>query len=134
MQDLNTLPCTRFQTGLESHQLTRQHLLLPTFAARKGLWDYPISTDCKRKVGYKLLTDVGDLAECHWEVDRRSSGQVYKPYYVVLLRRKKTGISVVKASSSDSTTVGILVEQLDNDLKELTNQEFITKYELGNTT
>ena len=79
-----------------------------------------------------MLKSAIDTASNCWEVERQSCGQVFRPYYMVILRnKKKTGKSVVKATSSDSETLGLLVEQLDKDLNELTNDEFVTKYELG---
>lgn len=74
---------------------------------------------------------VVESAANNWEVDRQSCGQVFRPYYVVVVRnKKKAGKSVVKASSSDSEAVSLYVEQLHKDLDELTNYEFETKYEL----
>lgn len=68
-----------------------------------------------------------------WEVERRPCGQVLKPYYVVVLRNKKAGKSVVKATSSDGQSMTDYAEQLRKDLYDLTDYEFVTKYQLGSS-
>lgn len=74
---------------------------------------------------------AGEAAANCWEVERQSCGQVFRPYYVVVLRnKKKSGQAVVKATSSDSHTVSLYVEQLRKDLDALTNDEFVSKYGL----
>lgn len=74
---------------------------------------------------------AGEAAANCWEVERQSCGQIFRPYYVVVLRnKKKSGQSVVKATSSDSHTVSLYVEQLRKDLDELTNDDFVRKYGL----
>jgi hypothetical protein len=79
-----------------------------------------------------MTESAGKMAESCWEVERQSCGQVFRPYYVVILRNKqKAGSSIVKASSSDAESVSLLVDQLRGDLMELTDDEFVTKYELG---
>jgi len=79
-----------------------------------------------------MSTDTMEAAANCWEVDRQSCGQVFRPYYVVILRnKKKAGKSIVKVSSSDSQTVSLYAEQLHKDLHELSNWEFVTKYDLG---
>lgn len=72
-----------------------------------------------------------DRAEACWEVERRSCGEVYRSYYVVLLKNKKAGRSVVKATSSDAQSMNKYVEKLQDDLHELTDDEFVSKYNLG---
>jgi hypothetical protein len=74
---------------------------------------------------------AGEAAANYWEVERQSCGQTFRPYYLVVLRNKKNcGQTVVKAVSSDSHTVSLYVEQLRRDLCELTNEEFVSKYDL----
>ncbi|HET6453762.1 MAG TPA: hypothetical protein VFI02_05110 [Armatimonadota bacterium] len=68
-----------------------------------------------------------------WEVERRSCGQVLKPYYVVMLRNKKVGKSVIKATSSDGQSMTEYADQLRKDLYDLTDYEFVSKYQLGST-
>lgn len=72
-----------------------------------------------------------ERAEECWEVERRSCGEVYRSYYVVLVRNKKAGKSVVKATSSDAQSMNRYVEKLKDDLQDLTDYEFVTKYNLG---
>ena len=70
-------------------------------------------------------------AASHWEVECHSCGQVFRPYYVVILRnRQKTDKSVIKATSSDSESVCRCIDQLNQDLCELTNEEFVAKHQL----
>jgi hypothetical protein len=72
-----------------------------------------------------------ERAESCWEIESRSCGDVPRSYYVVLLKNKKAGKSVVKATSSDSQSMHRYVEQLRDDLHDLSDYEFVTKYELG---
>lgn len=74
-----------------------------------------------------------DRAESCWEVERRSCGEVFRSYYVVLVKNKKAGKSVVKATSSDAQSMNTIVEKLHEDLHELTDDEFVSKYNLGST-
>jgi len=71
-----------------------------------------------------------ELAAGHWEVDRRTNNQGLRPYCVVILRSKKNRKSVVKASSSDFESMSEYAETMKEDLEKLTNQEFMTKYDL----
>jgi hypothetical protein len=73
---------------------------------------------------------IDDRAASYWEVDRQASGHVPKSYYVVILRNKKAGRSIVKASSSDSEYMNQYAQQLSEDLYTLTNDEFVNKYQL----
>lgn len=72
-----------------------------------------------------------ERAETCWEVERRSCGETFRSYYVVLVRNKKAGKSVVKATSSDAQSMNRYVEKLQEDLQELTDDEFVGKYNLG---
>lgn len=80
-----------------------------------------------------MSKNLVETASNCWEVERQSCGQVFRPYYVVILRNKKKSKSVVKATSTDPETVGKYVEQLNRDLHELSNDEFVTKYKLETT-
>lgn len=75
-----------------------------------------------------------DRAEACWEVERRSCGEVYRSYYMVLLKNKKAAKSVVKATSSDAQSMNKLVEKLQEDLHELTDDDFVSKYNLGSAS
>jgi len=78
-----------------------------------------------------MSRDMEPASSC-WEVERRSCGQVFRPYYVVVLRnKKKRGKSVVKATSSDAECMTQCVDELKKDLYELTNDAFVRKYQLG---
>ena len=72
-----------------------------------------------------------ERAQSCWEVERRSCGEVSRAYYMVLLKNKKKGKSVVKAASSDAQSMNEYVEQLRGDLNDLSDYEFETKYGLG---
>ncbi|MHB0912169.1 MAG: hypothetical protein ACYC2Y_01820 [Armatimonadota bacterium] len=77
------------------------------------------------------MPKADESAAACWEVDRRASGQMPRPYCVVILRDKKAGRSVVKASSSDFDSMKKYAEQLSEDLYTLTNEEFVKRYNLG---
>lgn len=74
-----------------------------------------------------------ERAANHWEVERQSCGQVFRPYYMVVLRNKKAGKSIVKATSSDAQSMSRYEEQLKKDLYDLTDAEFAEKYQLSST-
>ena len=74
---------------------------------------------------------VTERAEKCWEVERRSCGEVCRLFWIVSLRNKKAGKSVVKAASSDAQSMSQYAEKLNEDLRELTDDEFATKYNLG---
>lgn len=76
------------------------------------------------------MSDAERAQNC-WEVERRSCGEVFRSYYIVLLRNKKKGKSVVKAASSDAQSMNEYVEQLRSDLGGLTDDEFVEKYSLN---
>lgn len=78
------------------------------------------------------MSESRELASDCWEVERQAGGQVLRPLYVVVLRHKNNrSKSVVKASSSDFTSVNRYAEQLSDDLFTLSNSEFVEKYRLG---
>ncbi len=74
--------------------------------------------------------DAERAANC-WAVERHSCGQVMRPYYVVVLKDKKKGKSVVKATSSDAQSMGQYADRLKKDLYDLTDEEFAAKYQLS---
>lgn len=79
-----------------------------------------------------MTAEVRQSAFEYWEVERESCGQTFHPYYVLVLKnKKKTGKTVVKASSSDAQAVRTLMADLQKDLQELSNDEFVAKYDLG---
>jgi|GEM_PF-2264485 len=73
---------------------------------------------------------VFEPASSYWEVDRRSNDNSLRPFCVVILRNKKNKKSVVKASSSDFESMQAYAEVLRQDLEQLSNEEFINKYNL----
>lgn len=77
------------------------------------------------------MSGIGKSAADTWEVDRRMCGTVSKQFCVIVLRDRKDGRSVVKASSSDLVSMGEYAEQLARDLHSLTNDDFVRKYQLG---
>lgn len=78
-----------------------------------------------------MSEDIEPAASC-WEVERHSCGQVFRPYYVVILRSKRdVGKSIVKASSTDSESISEFANTMNTDLISLTNYEFMAKYQLG---
>lgn len=69
--------------------------------------------------------------EC-WEVEQQACGGVVRPYCLVILKNKEDeNKSVVKATSSDFMSMDSFAEELRKDLNELTNLEFMNKYELN---
>lgn len=74
---------------------------------------------------------ANERAQNCWEVERRSCGEVYRSYYMVLVRNKKKGKSVVKATSSDAQSMNQYVQKLNEDLRELMDDEFVAKYDLA---
>ncbi|HEY3298135.1 MAG TPA: hypothetical protein VGK34_05705 [Armatimonadota bacterium] len=77
---------------------------------------------------------IEPAADC-WEVERRSNGEMLRPYCVVVLRSKKdSGKSIVTASSSDFESMNRYAEHLTEDLYTLTNDEFVQKYKLSNAS
>lgn len=77
---------------------------------------------------------VQKKAEACWEVERRSCGESYRSYYVVLLKNKQDGKSVVKTTSSDAQSTTRYAEQMKEDLQQLSDYEFTTKYNLGSAS
>lgn len=81
------------------------------------------------------MSEVNDSAADWWEIDHQAGGQVFKPVYMVVVRRKsQPGKSVVKVSSSNFMSVRKYEEQLNSDLYLLSNNEFVRKYGLHNLT
>lgn len=82
--------------------------------------------------GVHVMRKVAEPAAGYWEVDRRTGGDVLRPFCVVILRnKKKSGQSYVKASSTDFESMQAFAEEMRKDLCGLTNEEFIEKYKLG---
>ena len=82
-----------------------------------------------------MMSNRVESAANNWEVERRYSEHTLKPYCILVLRnRKKKGESVVKASSSDYMWMQEYAEQLNRDLYELTNDDFVEKYQLCSIT
>lgn len=79
------------------------------------------------------MPEATDRAASCWEVERHSCGEVFRPYYVVVLKNKKAGKSIVKATSSDAQSMSQYAEELKKDLYDMTDTEFVTKYQLGST-
>jgi hypothetical protein len=77
------------------------------------------------------MSRSGELAANCWEVERENCGSVLRPYCLVILKSKEDARkTVVKASSSDLISMDEYAEELRQDLGELTNEEFVEKYEL----
>lgn len=75
-----------------------------------------------------MFKGVEPASSC-WEVERRVTGNMLKPYCVVILRsRKDSSISIVKATSSDFQSMRSCAEDLIKDLHQLTNDEFTAKH------
>lgn len=84
--------------------------------------------------GVRKMSDGGNRAVNYWEVDRQTAGEFRRPYCVIILRnKKKTGKSKVQAASADFESMCRYADQMSKDLYDLTDEEFITKYNLETT-
>lgn len=77
------------------------------------------------------MSQLKDTAADSWEIEQRAGGQVMKPVYMVIIRkRERPRTSVVKVTSSSFMSAQRYAEQLNGDLYLLSNEEFVEKYEL----
>ena len=68
--------------------------------------------------------------EC-WEVEQKACGGVMRPYCMVILKNKEDdNKTVVQATSSDFVSMDNFAGDLRKDLQELTNVEFVNKYDI----
>jgi len=77
---------------------------------------------------------LNELAENHWEVDAITTGPVFRVFTHVVIRRRLGVPSFVKASSSDTEQMHKFLDYIREDLKLLTNAEFMRKYKLQATS
>lgn len=77
------------------------------------------------------MPNVDESAASCWEVDRRVGGSMMSPFCVVVLRsKKKSSDTFVKASSADISSMHAIAEEMQKDLYNLSNDEFVAKYSL----
>ncbi len=83
-------------------------------------------------VAVKEFTEeqLGELAQQHWEVDMVTTGPVFRVFTHVVIRRRLGVPSYVKASSSDTEQMKLFADYIQEDLKHLTNAEFMCKYKV----
>ncbi|MCC6446543.1 MAG: hypothetical protein IT210_24205 [Armatimonadetes bacterium] len=73
---------------------------------------------------------LNEAADGFWEVDTVTAGPVFRVFTHVVIRRRVGIPSFVKASSSDSEQMRKFADYIGEDLKLLSNAEFIKKYKL----
>lgn len=82
--------------------------------------------------GVQIMRQFAERATSCWEIDRQTSGDLRRPFCIVVLRnKKKSGEPHVKASSTDFQSMQAYADGMQKDLGELTNEEFVEKYSLG---